>query len=373
MRNIFNHSINLKKLPFLASLSLHFPTIYAHLFSKFIHKSAQSGSIFPGKLNHVKCLFLILTLVLTSSINGELVQNVNSDLNDFTFIPCTLRSFERRPHSAQTQLNRHVLIKGTASSLNWSGCVAFSGTSQAPNPTYQSVTKVSGCWTIPTLTANPAGDTFSSAWVGIDGYASPSVEQIGTEHDVINGVAQYYAWFELYPAPSQAIDGFPVSPGDLIEAKVVYKGKDCNGNDVFRLTIKNHTEKVIFSTHQHTTPGYPAHLSSAEWIMEAPAFSDPRIGCLNVALLPLADFGSVSFKKCKAVINGKAGPINNKHWAFDLIAMIGNDDVVKAVPSNLITKKCSPRTPKCNESRFQVTWANAGEFPYQSLCPPLNP
>lgn len=315
-------------------------------------------------------LFFLLTLVLTFSING---QNLDSDRTSFTPIECTLRSFERHPQATRHQINRTVLAQGTATSLNWSGFVAFTGTSTAPNPTYHSVTKVSGFWTIPTLTANPAGDTFSSAWVGIDGYTSSSVEQIGTEHDVINGVPQYYAWFELYPAASQIIEGFPVNAGDLIETRVIYKGKDCNGNDIFRLTIKNHTEKVMFSTNQHTTPGYPAHLSSAEWIVEAPAFSDPRIGCLNAALLPLTNFGTFSFLKCNAVINGKEGSITSNDWTFDLITMTSSDNEVKAIPSNPITKRCAAQSSKCKGSRFNVTWQSAGEFPYQSLCPSLTP
>lgn len=328
-------------------------------------------------------LFLMLTFALTFSINSQPLQNLNDqneldsnlylESKDLTPIQCTLRSFERRSHSPHNQLNRHVLTQGTATSLNWSGYVAFTGTAGAPNPTYNSVTKVSGSWKIPTLTANPAGDTFSSTWVGIDGYASQSVEQIGTEHDVIDGVTQYYAWFELYPAASQVIEGFPVNAGDIIETQVAYKGKDCSGNDIFRLTIKNHTEKVIFSTKQHTNTGFPAHLSSAEWIVEAPAFSDPRIGCLNAALLPLTNFGTFSLYGCKAVISGKEGPIDSKRWTYDLISMITNDNVVKAIPSTLTTKRCKPHTPRCRASSFSVEWANAGEFPYQSLCPPLTP
>ena len=37
-------------------------------------------------------------------------------------------------------------------------------------------------------------------WVGIDGYSDSTVEQIGTEENVVNGVPQYHAWWKMYSA-----------------------------------------------------------------------------------------------------------------------------------------------------------------------------
>ena len=49
-------------------------------------------------------------------------------------------------------------------------------------------------------TVSGSGPTYSSVWVGIDGYSSNTVEQIGTEQDVsANGKTSYYAWYEMYP------------------------------------------------------------------------------------------------------------------------------------------------------------------------------
>jgi hypothetical protein len=109
-------------------------------------------------------------------------------------------------------------------SLNWSGYSAFTGTNANPNPTYDSVTGVLGSWTVPVLAASTGGDTFSSAWVGIDGFVSPVVEQIGTEHDVIDGVPSYYAWFEMFPADTQLIDGFPVDAETKLKRRLSTKG-----------------------------------------------------------------------------------------------------------------------------------------------------
>ena len=75
-------------------------------------------------------------------------------------------------------------------STNWSG-YAVSGAAD-------SVSKVAGTWTVPTVSTSTNG--YSAVWVGIDGYSSSSVEQIGTGKEVYGGKASYYAWYEMYPS-----------------------------------------------------------------------------------------------------------------------------------------------------------------------------
>jgi hypothetical protein len=320
--------------------------------------------------------FFILSLMLSLNIFGQVLGlNWDNDNDNLASIECKLYPIERKSFLPCHWLNEGQAIQGSeSSSINWSGYAAFTGTSDAPNPTYNTVSKVFGSWIVPTVVPSEEGDTFSAAWLGIDGYINSVVEQIGTEHDVINGKPNYYAWFSLYPAPTQLIDGFPVNPGDVMEGKVSYKGQDGNGNDVFSLTIKNRTQKVKFSTIQHTLPGNPAHLSSAEWIVEAPGIVDPRIPCLNLAFLPLANFDTIFFQKCEATINGRTGSIKDKHWTFDAITMISNG-IAKAIPSSLKKEDLSgSRSSKCNgSSSFSVAWASSGPFPYQVYCPPIVP
>ena len=322
-------------------------------------------------MKKVALSFLILSLMLTFNLIGEDA----SDTDDFTTIECSLRFIERKSHSPYQHLAHTSMIQTTDSfSLNWSGYVAITGTSTYPNPTNDSVTRVSGSWVVPALIPNVNGDTFSSAWVGIDGYVNSVVEQIGTEHDVINGDPTYYAWFSLFPAPTQVIDGFPVNPGDIIEGRVVYQGQDDCGNSVFCLTIKNHTQKVKFSTIQHTLPGNPAHLSSADWIVEAPGIVDPRIPCINLAFLPLANFNTFSFHKCEAKINGRVGGIENKHWTFDAITMV-SEGLIKSIPSALSREgsRHSSKSSKCKGNSFDITWESPGPFPYEVYCPSIVP
>src|SRR5581483_5818238 len=97
-----------------------------------------------------------------------------------------------------------------ATSTNWSGYAAETNFS---HPAKNSVSAVSGSWIVPHLAATP-DNSYCSLWVGIDGYSSSTVEQIGTEHDWHNGSQQNYAWFEMYPGGSYLISGFPLTPGD---------------------------------------------------------------------------------------------------------------------------------------------------------------
>ena len=92
----------------------------------------------------------------------------------------------------------HRISNVTASSTNWSG-YAVTGASK-------SVTFVGGTWTVPAVQSCTSTNTYSSFWVGIDGFNSNSVEQLGTDSDCSSGSATYYAWREMYPNPAYYIN-----------------------------------------------------------------------------------------------------------------------------------------------------------------------
>ena len=80
----------------------------------------------------------------------------------------------------------HCNIPGAEESPNWSGyCVDTSLTTPQAN----SVTFVEGVWTVPTVSSSTSNSAYSCVSVaGMDGFlGSTTVEQIGTEQDVING------------------------------------------------------------------------------------------------------------------------------------------------------------------------------------------
>jgi Peptidase A4 family len=214
-----------------------------------------------------------------------------------------------------------AFLIGHSSSLNWSGYSAFSS-----NGTF---TDVKGTWMQPTASCTNK-TSYSSFWVGLDGYNSSSVEQLGTEADCSHGRPVYYAWWEMYPNPSNSIGSFPVTPGTAYTAEVKYNG---NGSFTLSLMGGGHT----FTTTQ--TLNNPS-LSSAEWIAEAPSMC---AGSCRV--LPLTNFGTIDFSGSSA--NGKA--INDSAWSYDPLTMVTNGLQVKAAPTGLDS----------SGSAFSVTWAHS--------------
>jgi Peptidase A4 family len=155
---------------------------------------------------------------------------------------------------------------GWASS-NWSGYAVSGGP----------YTSVTGSWQVPTVSPTSA-NTYSSNWLGIDGFNNSSLIQTGTEQDWVNGVARYYAWWEILPAaetpiPSSAIT---VSPGDTMTASITQ-------GSPWTITITDTTTGASFTTAQ----SYSGPLTSAEWIEEAPT--------VGGRVAPLAHYGTTVF------------------------------------------------------------------------------
>lgn len=215
-------------------------------------------------------------------------------------------------------------------STNWSGYAV----------TGSSFTSAKGSWIIPTVNCSKTPNTYSSFWVGIDGWTSSTVEQTGTDSDCNGSRASYYAWYEFYPAGSVLISGVPVSPGNKMSAQVVYTGTE------FTITITNETTGKSFSK-SSTVRG--AARSSAEWIAEAPCCT--RSG----GILPLADFGIVDLgddytgitSTNDATDSSITGPISDFGTAVNEAIMVnGSTGADEAVPSSLTT----------DGSSFTVTW-----------------
>jgi hypothetical protein len=219
------------------------------------------------------------------------------------------------------------LVPSTLSySTNWSG--------YAVSTSAAAVTQVAGSWIVPTVSNTVSG--YSSAWVGIDGYNSSSVEQIGTDSDYVNGVAQYYAWYEFYPHPSVTITSMTVNPGDTISASVTFNGSQ------FTVSITDGSQS--FSTAATVSQ---AQRSSAEWIQEAPS---------SGGVLPLANFGTIYFSGANATVSGTTGPADNSWSGSTLyqINMITPKGTLKATTSALSDSGSPP------PSSFSVTWGSSG-------------
>jgi Peptidase A4 family len=233
----------------------------------------------------------------------------------FALLALALALVGSSPAAARTNGPRlapnHKITQSTSS--NWAGYAAFNGR----------YTTVSANWKQPTASCASA-TTYSSFWVGLDGYSSNTVEQTGTSADCSGGTPRYYAWYEMYPK-------FPVNlsiavrPGDSMSGSVT-----TDGAGHFTLHIHNGTTGGDFVT---TQTSKKARLSSAEAIAEAPSGSG--------GVLPLTNFGTASFSA--VTVNGQAiGAFNP-----DKIDMVGNG-FTKASTSAL-----------SGGNAFSVTWKHS--------------
>jgi hypothetical protein len=248
-------------------------------------------------------------------------------------------------------LGRGVRHVTNVQSQNWSG--------YADNQdTYNSV---AASWTQPTVNCNAGGggaagifngllggdglgnllgpgSSASSFWVGLDGYSSNSVEQLGADSDCNGKTPTYYAWWEMFPNPSQPLSSsYPVHPGDQMTAWVASNG---SGTD-FYLALKDSTAGWSFATNQTASPGFGR--TSAEVVAEAPS----SCNILFCSELPLADFGQVGF--------GSA----------DLIDNAGNNGSIAAFNANAITMASGNKTLavpsdlSADGRSFSVSWQNS--------------
>jgi hypothetical protein len=166
-------------------------------------------------------------------------------------------------------------------STNWAGLALLGpATSFGTNSFYA----MWGQWNVPIgeqqYNTCTGGTEYSATWVGMDGSPGKSsdVVQAGTESDAYcaGGVTypNYYAWYEWYPAYTQQIDNFPISPGQDISVEV---------------TVSGPTSAAIFMTNQTTNQfvaiGFDAPAgtnfvgNSAEWVVERPEINN-KLGTL---------------------------------------------------------------------------------------------
>lgn len=204
-------------------------------------------------------------------------------------------------------------------STNWSGYAV----------TGSSFTSAKASWTIPTVNCSKTPNTYSSFWVGLDGWTSSTVEQTGTDSDCNGSTPSYYAWYEFYPKGSVLISGVPVSPGNKMSASVNYTGTE------FTISITNESTGKTYSKSSRVSS---AKRSSAEWIAEAPC-------CTNGGgILPLADFGTADLGEDYTDVSGTNyatdSSISGQISAFgsavnEAIMVNGTTGADEAVPSAL--------------------------------------
>jgi Peptidase A4 family len=236
---------------------------------------------------------------LTASFLGEaraaLVKDLNRNHGTAWFV-------HGRPSTTAGVAN-----SSATSSFNWGGYADVSGTHGA-------FTKVSGAWTVPSVTCT-AEDRITSDWVGLDGFSSSTVEQDGTVSQCFEGRAVYYTWYEMYPAGTIAV-GSTVRPGDKISASVSRSGS------AYTLALTDSTRSGNSFTRHATCATTTCKDTSAEWIAERPAYS--------IGIVPEAQFAAVPFSAASETAAGRTSTISGysgTNYAMTTIDATGSYDI----------------------------------------------
>jgi Peptidase A4 family len=196
-------------------------------------------------------------------------------------------------------------------SSNWSGYAETAG----------GYTNASATWTVPSVSPT-SSDTYSSAWVGIDGDGNSNLIQTGTESDYSGGQAQYYAWWEILPAAETPISTLSVSPGDSITGTVAQES-----GSTWKITLTDNTSGQSFSTDQ----SYSGSGGSVEYIQEAPQ--------INGSISQIANFSTFDFSSL--TVNGG----NPGLTANDQILLVQNG-----------TTYSTPSSPNSSGDGFSVSY-----------------
>ncbi|MDR0271534.1 G1 family glutamic endopeptidase [Paenibacillus sp.] len=184
------------------------------------------------------------------------------------------------------RLNRICIVKNSnikhSSNLGW---VSTNWSGYAISGQKNDFRKISANWTVPFVRSS-SQNSYSSVWIGIDGFRNSSLIQTGTGHDFIDGKANYYAWWEILPQAMTLIPK-PVHPGDHMKA-VISKVTGSTWLISLRNTSRNWVFRII--------KRYSGPQTSAEWIVEA-----PQVGA---SITRLARISNVYFTGCR--LNGKS-------------------------------------------------------------------
>jgi hypothetical protein len=251
------------------------------------------------------------------------------------------RSADGLAYAPAAGVVRHDVVSATSS--NWAG-YAVSAPDGSPAVSYSSL---SGAWRQPAATCTVGTPTFSAFWVGLGGLSptSQALEQVGTQANCsASGRVTYSVWYELVPAAPVTIK-LPLKAGDGIAATVAVSKTSVT------IRITNVTQKKKTFQKRLTMTSPTPDVSSAEWVAEAPSACTPTGRC---TVLPLANFGGMTFVVTKATAAGHAGTISDPAWSATAITL---GDPTSG------TTNATPTPLSPDGSSFGVTWSASQAAP----------
>jgi|SRR5579862_2310125 len=234
----------------------------------------------------------------------------------------------RRPMVRSTKPSPAVATGGVTSvgSFNWSGYADIEGGTKT-------VSSVSGEWVIPYVQC-PSGnykyqDAVISEWVGIDGAANGTVEQLGTAAQCFEGITYYYDWYEMFPGGT-VVEGTEAcinnnvncpQPGDFITASVTVTPG--SGTNNYKLSLTDFTRPQESFSVKATCDPSTCLDASAEWIVERSAYGLP----FGFQFISLVDFFQTGFYDGTLTSGGKTTNIEHfQDGTVDDIAMIDDSE-----------------------------------------------
>jgi hypothetical protein len=197
-------------------------------------------------------------------------------------------------------------------SQNWAGYAVTRGKFKRIRATFY----------VPIMNCKGAPDSFSSHWVGLDGFKSNTVEQEGIEADCIGGKEQVFAWREIFPRPEQPFTTLRIRPGDSITATTTFtRGR-------FKMKVKDNTTGHS-RTATHRCARATCRRNSAEVISEAPTVNGSQA---SLAPYGAQAYSSISIRNAR----GRTGGIRSSHWRPFRIFQVGfNTHSLIAAPTAL--------------------------------------
>ncbi|WP_347707518.1 G1 family glutamic endopeptidase [Clostridium sp. cel8] len=181
-------------------------------------------------------------------------------------------------------------------------------------------TSVSGSWTVPSISSsNP--NASAAQWIGLGGYSSSDLLQMGTIEKLQNGQTVAEVFWEQLPDSAESIMTIPVNSTISV---TISKESSLVWNLTFTVTTPNGTTETKTITKELTSSYENGIGTSAEWINEDPSNQYSK-------LFPLGNTGTVKFQSAK--VNGNS--IDDSSNVVHPIAMEYSNGSIAIYPSSL--------------------------------------
>ncbi|MBO0772296.1 MAG: hypothetical protein J2P35_12635 [Actinobacteria bacterium] len=174
-----------------------------------------------------------------------------------------------------TEAGMHAMMNAiTVTSTNWAG---YAASGKDDRFRY-----IRATFFVPYVDCRSTPDSFSSHWIGLDGFASPTVEQTGVLAACDGTKPVYQAWYEMFPRLPVYPD-IKIRPGQAIVASVFRQ----SGTGRFTIRLADTTNGHHFTRILSCPSRVRCRRASAEVISEAPSTGS--------TILPLSDFRAENF------------------------------------------------------------------------------